>query len=205
MLLILFLFTACSADEKEEPQEDIYSPTLTASVKDISPPIITCETSYSIRVGDSFDISSKISVRDNTDADPTMIINGNIDTSKAGTYEIDIMASDKDGNVSHKRISVIVSEPKGEAGTDNKTNKNTSGQENSNKENSTGKQPSSPVQVTAAEKDFPFTEGKTFDDVYKQCMDSGAAATSSGKANTARCEVINDSSGIHIGYHLYFN
>ena len=83
---------------------------LTLTVKDNEAPVISVKDSVTIYKDAKFDVNSFVKATDNVDKEIKISYDGNIDTSKVGTYKIDVIAEDLSGNKSTKNISVIVKE-----------------------------------------------------------------------------------------------
>lgn len=213
-----------NADEKEETPHQ-YSPSLIATVKDLTAPKINCKDRYEIIIGETFDLKKEVKVTDNTDKSPTLTVSGKLNLSKAGTYTLELTAKDKDNNISHKKITIVVSEKKSTPKKDTQKNeeKQSSNSDKQNNQSQSNGIQSIPTEekddsrkqyenkqneeiiVSASEKDFLFEDGKTFDDTYEECMSYGRSIVSSKKANMAECGFIKDKNDddIFIGYHLY--
>lgn len=202
--ICIFLLCGCSSSNKKVSTIP-YAPELSANVKDLSAPEILCDNEYSIMINEDFDIKKKLSVKDNLDEKPKVTINGNYDNSKAGTYEITIIAKDIAGNTSNKKVTLIVKEKK--VPKPQQPNKETEPSKN-NQVTQPNTKPSTPLPVPvtpgAPEKDFLFKEGQSSTDTYKECMVYGISLVNAAQANSVSCEVI-QSNGLEIGYHSYFN
>ena len=83
---------------------------LTVSVKDNEAPLISSKDSITIYKDSKFNISSYVKATDNVDKDIKISYEGNVDSSKTGTYKIKVIAEDLSGNKSNKDISIIVKE-----------------------------------------------------------------------------------------------
>ena len=98
--------------------------------KDTEAPVITVNNKV-VTAGTKVDKKSLYSVKDNMDDDPTVTIDGDLDTSVAGAYKLTVVAEDKAGNKSEEIVKVVV---KGE-----------SSKKDSNTENTTSEDEDSPV------------------------------------------------------------
>ncbi|MBR5663020.1 MAG: D-alanyl-D-alanine carboxypeptidase family protein [Bacilli bacterium] len=99
------------------------------NVIDDEAPVITAKDKITIYTGSKIDLNSYIKVTDNYDKDVDIKIDGNVDTSKEGTYKVTYTATDKSGNsLSHiitftvKKKEVYVAPPV-ENGTQGVTSK----------------------------------------------------------------------------------
>lgn len=75
--------------------------------KDTEAPVITVNNKV-VTAGTKVDKKSLYSVKDNMDDDPTVTIDGDLDTSVAGTYKLTVVAEDKAGNKSEEIVKVVV-------------------------------------------------------------------------------------------------
>ncbi len=84
--------------------------TVTVTVGTNDKPVITAEDK-TIKVGDTFDPKADVTANDAEDGDLTSAIEvtaNNVDTTKAGTYEVSYKVTDSDGNEATKTITVTV-------------------------------------------------------------------------------------------------
>ncbi len=87
---------------------------------DVTPPIFTYCNSYPvINIGDEFDIYKYVGYIDDYDSTPRLKVKGDVDTTKAGTYPINVVIKDKSGNKLKQPFTVTVKE-KSELGKSNK-------------------------------------------------------------------------------------
>lgn len=77
-------------------------------VKDTEGPVIEA-SNLSIYTGNSIDIKSKVKCVDKVDDEVECVVSGSYDVNKAGSYAINIKATDKSGNTSSKDITLTVS------------------------------------------------------------------------------------------------
>ena len=77
-------------------------------VKDETGPVIEA-SNLSTYTGNNVDIKSKVKCTDEVDGDVECVISGSYDINKAGTYTINIKATDQSGNTSSKDITLTVS------------------------------------------------------------------------------------------------
>lgn len=76
---------------------------------DTTPPKIELKKEYEVQVDNEyFDLQKLITVQDNYDDDIILSFNGSYDISKAGTYEIEIIAEDSNKNQSKAKTKIIV-------------------------------------------------------------------------------------------------
>ena len=75
--------------------------------KDTEAPVITVNNKV-VTAGTKVDKESLYSVKDNMDDNPTVTIDGDLDTSVAGTYKLTVVAKDKAGNKSEEIVKVVV-------------------------------------------------------------------------------------------------
>lgn len=225
-MIFFLMLSGCTnnEDHTDEKQKNQYDPSLIATVKDLTAPVILCSDSYTVIKDTAFDIKDKIKVTDNNDKSPALSIEGKIDTKKTGNYQIKISAKDKDGNITNKSITIEVidkAESKQEEKEQNKGQQNnavqsnhavntTNGNENQAVNNSQeDKQFNSSsndhpnLKELPQERDFMFTDGKTFNDTYNDCMSAGQSMIEAGTVNYVKCSFFEDENGIAIGYHLF--
>ncbi|EUJ47035.1 immunoglobulin-like domain-containing protein [Listeria fleischmannii] len=90
--------------------------TITVTVKaapDTTKPVINA-SDKTLTVGDSYNPLTGVTASDDTDGDITSkikVTSNNVDTSKAGTYQVSYSVTDAAGNVGTKTITVTVKEP----------------------------------------------------------------------------------------------
>ncbi|PFZ69942.1 adhesin, partial [Bacillus toyonensis] len=77
--------------------------------KDTEAPVITVKQGVTVHVGDKLSPGSLVSVKDNKDPSPVVIV-GTYDTSKPGTISVQVTATDKAGNSSTAKVNVVVLE-----------------------------------------------------------------------------------------------
>ncbi|EUJ47003.1 immunoglobulin-like domain-containing protein [Listeria riparia] len=80
--------------------------------KDTTPPEITA-SDKTLTVGDSFDPKADVTANDDTDGDITSkieVTSNNVDTSKAGTYNVTYSVTDAAGNNTTKTITITVND-----------------------------------------------------------------------------------------------
>ncbi|WP_208970489.1 immunoglobulin-like domain-containing protein, partial [Listeria valentina] len=84
--------------------------TVTVTVGTNDKPVINAEDK-TIKVGDTFDPKTDVTASDTEDGDLTSAIEvtaNNVDTTKAGTYQVSYKVTDSDGNEATKTITVTV-------------------------------------------------------------------------------------------------
>ncbi|PGC44908.1 adhesin [Bacillus toyonensis] len=77
--------------------------------KDTEVPVITVKQGVTVYVGDKLSPGSLVSVKDNKDPSPVVIV-GTYDTSKPGTISVQVTATDKAGNSSTVKVNMVVLE-----------------------------------------------------------------------------------------------
>ena len=75
--------------------------------KDTTAPVVEVSNGQ-LTVGDSFDPHNYYSVTDDQDANPTVDVTNNVDTSKAGKYDLKVVATDAAGNKTTKTSTITV-------------------------------------------------------------------------------------------------
>ncbi|STY34603.1 immunoglobulin-like domain-containing protein [Listeria fleischmannii] len=84
--------------------------TITVTVGTNDKPVITA-SDKTIKVGDTFDPKAGVTASDTEDGDLTsaiVVTSNNVDTTKAGTYQVSYKVTDSDGNEATKTITVTV-------------------------------------------------------------------------------------------------
>ncbi|WP_222717523.1 immunoglobulin-like domain-containing protein, partial [Listeria portnoyi] len=90
--------------------QNIQARTTVTHVEDTTKPVIAA-SDKTLTVGDSFDPKADVTANDDTDGDLTSKVTvtaNNVDTSKAGTYNVSYSVTDAAGNTATKTITVIV-------------------------------------------------------------------------------------------------
>ena len=113
---------------------------LKIKVEDTKMPVINGIKDKEIMVSDKIDLKEGIEAMDDIDGKLDFKIEGNVDTNKAGTYEIKVIAEDLNGNKTEEKFKVVVKEKPKETPKPSTSNNNTS----SNKNNSTNNNTSTP-------------------------------------------------------------
>lgn len=80
------------------------------NVVDTTPPVMLLGNGCTVRTGTSFDPYDHISYADNYDRSPTMSWEGDVDTSKEGTYYVTVYITDSSGNKLTWGMNVRVSD-----------------------------------------------------------------------------------------------
>ena len=192
-------------------KQNTYSVQLSATVKDLSPPVIQCDSKFDVQIGEKINWNKRIRLEDNLDPDPTYKIEGKVDQEHSGTYLVIIKATDSSGNISRKKVTVyVIDKSEGNSGGENERNKQ---QENKDPliqkqgtdaaEQSSGS-PTPITTPTLESKFFPFRQDVSRDVVYQECM-SYVEAQLTGRSGKGNCTVIDDANGTHIGYQALFN
>ncbi|OHX28561.1 hypothetical protein BWGOE5_55260 [Bacillus mycoides] len=105
-------------------------------------PVLTVPTEVTIHVGDKYNPLSGVKAIDKEDGDITdkVIHMGEVDTSKAGNFEVKFLVRDASGNEVTATQKVIVKDKETENGSDNSNNNTNSGDgpDNSNNNTTTG-------------------------------------------------------------------
>lgn len=81
---------------------------LTVNVIDDIAPTVEGKNKISLYTGTKVDLKSYISVKDNYDKNLNIDVNGDVDTSKEGTYKVDYIVTDKSGNKATHSIEFTV-------------------------------------------------------------------------------------------------
>ncbi len=106
-------------------------------VTDQVPPVIEGIYDREIYVGDSINLLEEIRVTDDVDGEITFEIEGEVNPSKVGTYQIKVRAEDKSGNRTEKEFLVVVKERKTSSKNNGNTNKNSNTNKNTNSNSNT--------------------------------------------------------------------
>ena len=80
-------------------EDKYYKELFTFKVEDTTKPLIYLSNSYSITVGDTDDLASKIICADNYDNNPNCYITGDYDANIPGKYPLTYTAEDVNGNI----------------------------------------------------------------------------------------------------------
>ena len=90
-------------------REDIESTNIIVfNVKDTIFPKITGVSNKTITVGDKIDLTSGVSASDEKEGEIEVVVEGSVDTSKAGTYTVKYNATDINGNKTTSEMKVTV-------------------------------------------------------------------------------------------------
>ncbi|OFD52920.1 hypothetical protein BWGOE7_57980 [Bacillus mycoides] len=102
-------------------------------------PVLTVPTEVTIHVGDKYNPLSGVKAIDKEDGDITdkVIHMGEVDTSKAGNFEVKFLVRDASGNEVTATQKVIVKDKETENGSDNSNNNTNSGNGSDNSNNNT--------------------------------------------------------------------
>ncbi|PGB07698.1 immunoglobulin-like domain-containing protein [Bacillus toyonensis] len=102
-------------------------------------PVLTVPAEVIINVGDKFNPLAGVKAIDNEDGDITdkVIHMGEVDTSKAGNFEVKFLVRDASGNEVTATQKVIVKDKDTEDGSDNDNNNTNSGNSSDNSNNNT--------------------------------------------------------------------
>ncbi|MCR0262474.1 hypothetical protein MKC73_00990 [[Clostridium] innocuum] len=174
---------------------------LLVEVRDTEAPVIRLKSS-SVTVSDRSELKAEEYIDSVID-----IVDGDLrkkTTSEMTEDKIIYKVSDAHGNEAKKTLTVHIEKPE-----DDETESVPETEIPRTDTPPRQKQETAPVEkevpVTAQSRAFPFTEGKSFDQTYQECMAAGNAAVHAGQANTASCTVYDDENGIHKGYALNFD
>ncbi|PFZ29024.1 LPXTG cell wall anchor domain-containing protein, partial [Bacillus wiedmannii] len=102
-------------------------------------PVLTVPAEVIINVGDKFNPLASVKATDNEDGDITdkVIHMGEVDTSKAGNFEVKFLVRDASGNEVTATQKVIVKDKDTEDGSDNDNNNTSSGNGSDDNNNNT--------------------------------------------------------------------
>ena len=81
---------------------------LTVNVIDTTAPVLLTGDYITVAQGSAYDLSGFGAYADNCDPYPTLTVNGSVDTSAAGTYNVDVTLSDSSGNSDTRTVTVEV-------------------------------------------------------------------------------------------------
>lgn len=189
----------------------VKSPTKEASRKmiliitdDVSPVITLSSDSVTLDYGSSFDAREYISsALDNVDGelDSEVQINSNVDTGKAGTYQVNYSVSDASGNTGSALLNVTILPQQVPP-----TNPPSSGSSGTDVSNNTeiGSNTTNEINVTAESRTFYFNEYGTSEATLSAAQNYGRTALSSRKANRYTCNPIMQD-GVYVGYQVVFS
>ena len=103
---------------------------VTLNVEDTIYPVIEGVSDKTITVGNKIDLLKGISANDEVEGKIEVQVEGEVDTSKAGTYKIKVFAIDANGNKTEKEFTVTVKAKS--TTTSSSSNKTSSGTSNNN-------------------------------------------------------------------------
>lgn len=211
LFLPFLLISGCKDKSKATAKkQSVYSVQLSATVKDLSPPTIQCDSKFDVQIGEKLNWNKRIRLEDNLDPAPSYKIEGKVDQEHSGTYPVTIKATDSSGNISRKKVTVyVIDKTRKTESVNNEKNKEqgsidtqTPKQEDDTKESPSVS--SQPVPVTTLEsKYFPFRHDVSRDIVYQECMNY-VESQLTGRSGKGNCTVIDDANGTHIGYQALF-
>lgn len=81
---------------------------ITLKVQDTISPVLNGVSNKTITVGDNFNILDGITATDEKEGNIAVQTEGEVDTSKVGTYKVKIFAVDKNGNKAEQEMEVVV-------------------------------------------------------------------------------------------------
>ena len=181
--MIILVLSGCQ-NEKETaiPVQEHQESSLTVSIKDLTPPIIQCEPSYTVPVGTFFVLQDHVKVSDNMDETIGYHCQGSYDTRVAGQYTLLLTATDKAGNETNKNVTIVVTAPL-------KKEPTVPTQPKTNQEQ--------PIKTEIQSRDYWLKDGYTLTSASDACSSDLHASGRSGS-----CDAIRDEDGICIGMHL---
>ena len=116
-------------------EELVVSKDVKLNVVDTKFPIITGVSDKTIMVGDEINLLEGIKAQDDVDLEVDVKIEGEVDVNKVGTYEIKVIAIDKNNNKTEETFKVIVEEDKSNTSQTNQSNNSTNNKPNSSNNN----------------------------------------------------------------------
>ncbi len=180
----LILLNGCKQEATiNESQRENYSSAIHIAVKDMTPPTIKCKDSFTITVGESFDLRNHIEIIDNIDKDISYECVGSYNAKAAGQYIVQIKAVDRAGNKASKNISLTVLA----ASSSIKEKRQEIKQEHT---------PAKP-QIRIKSQDFLYADGYSMSSAVDACSTSLHASGKSGS-----CDPIQNENGIYTGMRL---
>lgn len=92
-------------------EENIEIPyTFEYSVVDTTPPVVWLDSSYTLYVGADKEFYKDIMCGDDLDDNPVCKVEGDYDTNKAGSYDLEFVATDKSGNETRHPFTLYIKE-----------------------------------------------------------------------------------------------
>lgn len=190
--LYLIVLALGGCQKKENIEASRKTATLHATVKDLTPPVISSTKDvYNIELGTAFQLQDEITVMDNMDGELAFQCIDNFDVHKAGQYILQITAEDTSGNKAAKNITVNVIGSVSDPRSENTVNPPAPAPESS------APALDHPVQPGITSKEYLFTDGYTISNVAQICQ---ADLLASGRGGS--CHPITDENGIYIGMQL---
>lgn len=105
-----------------ENEDNIKIPyTIEYNVVDETPPVVWLSSSYTINVGTEPDFYKDILCGDDLDNNPECIIEGEYNTEKSGSYQLNFKATDNSGNITNIPFTLFVKDPKKTTNNSNST------------------------------------------------------------------------------------
>ncbi|WP_159649478.1 immunoglobulin-like domain-containing protein [Erysipelothrix aquatica] len=183
---------------------------------DTTPPTITANDTYKVKVGNEyFDLRKVIEVTDNDTETPKVAYSGTVDVNTVGTYVVVVKAIDRSNNTTSKTITVeVVAEDIPDIYKEPET-PNTSSSDSSN--NVT---PSVPIPPTGgasttnppastfkpSQRDFMFKQGEDASVQFNACMGYLNEQAQAGYHGVGNCILITDSNTkLNTGYRAVFD
>lgn len=108
------------------------------NILDTEKPTISGVSNKEITIGDEINLLDGITAADNVDGDIQVSIEGSVDNTKAGEYNIKVIATDKSGNTQEATFVVTVKEKAKVQTSTNNSNRTNNNSNNSTTQNSGG-------------------------------------------------------------------
>lgn len=168
-------------------------------VEDTKKPIIEGVDDKEIAEGDTIDLKQGITAKDEVDGELEIVIEGEVDTSKAGEYEIKVKATDRNNNTTEATYKVtVVTKQVVEEETTTKatTNTQTTGTSNSSSKATSGNS------TTSTKKSTNGNSGST---TNKSTTSENTGTSSSSSTSSGTSESSSTYQGTGNGQKYYFD